>query len=194
MDLDHPAVPGRALRGQPHPHRASTPTWACTWWSAGVIFVDLSLAQIAALGATIAILLPFTGRRSARARGSTGSAWPSRSSARRSSRPSAPPRAHPAGGHHRHLLRGGLRGLHPGHEQGHLGERAPQGHAGRQHPGRVLGRGAQDGRALRRGRRLPLRLPPAVPGHLDGPRTGRGRRASTCAAGTSSSTRPSASW
>src|SRR5437868_9441726 len=27
----------------------------------GVIFVDLSLAQIAALGATIAILLPFTG-------------------------------------------------------------------------------------------------------------------------------------
>ena len=27
----------------------------------GVIFVDLSLAQIAALGASIAILLPFTG-------------------------------------------------------------------------------------------------------------------------------------
>ena len=27
----------------------------------GVIFVDLSLAQIAALGATIAILLPFSG-------------------------------------------------------------------------------------------------------------------------------------
>src|ERR687887_2659418 len=27
----------------------------------GVIFVDLSLAQIAALGATIAILMPFTG-------------------------------------------------------------------------------------------------------------------------------------
>ncbi|HWW93443.1 MAG TPA: metal ABC transporter permease, partial [Vicinamibacteria bacterium] len=28
----------------------------------GVIFVDLSLAQIAALGATVALLLPFTGR------------------------------------------------------------------------------------------------------------------------------------
>ena len=28
----------------------------------GVIFVDLSLAQIAALGSTIAILLPFTGQ------------------------------------------------------------------------------------------------------------------------------------
>src|SRR5258708_12601177 len=28
----------------------------------GVIFVDLSLAQIAALGATISLLLPFTGR------------------------------------------------------------------------------------------------------------------------------------
>ena len=61
MDLDDPPVPGRALRGQPDPRPASTPTWACTWWSAGVIFVDLSLAQIAALGATIALLLPGSG-------------------------------------------------------------------------------------------------------------------------------------
>ena len=38
----------------------------------GVIFVDLSLAQIAALGATIALLLPFSGRRSARAVGLLG--------------------------------------------------------------------------------------------------------------------------
>ncbi len=40
----------------------------------GVIFVDLSLAQIAALGATIAIAAADNGRRSARARSSTGSA------------------------------------------------------------------------------------------------------------------------
>ena len=40
----------------------------------GVIFVDLSLAQIAALGATIALLLTVFERRSARARTSTGSA------------------------------------------------------------------------------------------------------------------------
>ena len=46
-------------------------------------------------------------------------------------------------------LRGGLRRLHPGHEQGHLGERAPEGHAGGEHPGRVLAGGAGDGRALR---------------------------------------------
>ena len=38
----------------------------------GVIFVDLSLAQIAALGATIAMLMPFSGGRSARALGLLG--------------------------------------------------------------------------------------------------------------------------
>ena len=54
----------------------------------GVIFVDLSLAQIAALGSTIAILLPFTG-------GDAHGPWvywtgsPSPSSAPRSSRRSA---------------------------------------------------------------------------------------------------------
>ena len=115
----------------------------------GVIFVDLSLAQIAALGATIAILLPFTG-------GDPHGPWVYWISlaftfvgAAIFSTIRAQPRAHPAGGDHRHLLRGGLRGLDPGHEQGHLGERAPQGHAGRQHPGRVLGGGAQDRRPLR---------------------------------------------
>ena len=51
----------------------------------GVIFVDLSLAQIAALGATIAVLMPFTAAiRITLA--CTGSAWVSRSSGRRSSR------------------------------------------------------------------------------------------------------------
>ena len=46
----------------------------------GVIFVDLSLAQIAALGATIAIFLPFSAAIRTRRR-STGSACSSRSSA-----------------------------------------------------------------------------------------------------------------
>ena len=55
----------------------------------GVIFVDLSLAQIAALGATIALLLPISGGDSARTGRSTGSAWRSRSSAPSSSRRSA---------------------------------------------------------------------------------------------------------
>src|SRR3989441_10970728 len=45
----------------------------------GVIFVDLSLAQIAALGATIALLLPITGG-DPHAPISFGSAWPSLSS------------------------------------------------------------------------------------------------------------------
>ena len=52
----------------------------------GVIFVDLSLAQIAALGATIAHAAAVLRRRSARAARSTGSASRSRSSAPRSSR------------------------------------------------------------------------------------------------------------
>ena len=133
----------------------------------GVIFVDLSLAQIAALGATIAILLPVHGRRPPRPLGLLGQ--PGLHVHRRGGLLHHPraARAHPAGGHHRHLLRGGLRRLHPGHEQGHLGERAPEGHAGRATswpcPGR---RCATTAAALRGGGRLPLRLPPEVPGHL----------------------------
>ena len=119
----------------------------------GVIFVDLSLAQIAALGSTIAILLPFTG-------GDPHGPWVYWTSlaftfigAAIFSTIRVRARAHPAGGDHRHRLRGGLRGHDPGDEPRHLGERAPQGHAGRQHPGRLVGRGRQDRRALRRDRR-----------------------------------------
>ena len=59
----------------------------------GVIFVDLSLAQIAALGATIAHAHAVLRRRPARAARSTGSASRSRSSAPRSSRSSRTKRA-----------------------------------------------------------------------------------------------------
>ncbi len=71
----------------------------------GVIFVDLSLAQIAALGATIAVLLPITGGDPH----APSVYWISLAftfigaavfSTIRSKR-----RADPAGGHHRHLLR-----------------------------------------------------------------------------------------
>ena len=76
----------------------------------GVIFVDLSLAQIAALGAAIAHPAADHRRRPACARRSTGSASGSRSSARSCSRRSGPSRAHSAGGDHRHLLCRGLGG------------------------------------------------------------------------------------
>ena len=116
----------------------------------GVIFVDLALAQIAVLGATIALVLQNP-----------------------ASNPNTPPRvlgeprlhvhrrrslfdradtqvAHPTGGAHRHLLRRGGRGVHPRHEQGAVRERAPQGHARREHSRGVVGAGVQDGFAVSR--------------------------------------------
>jgi zinc/manganese transport system permease protein len=84
---------------------ASTPTSASTSVERGVIFVDLSLAQIAALGGTIALLMPASG-------GDPHAPivyWISLAftflgalvfSTIRSKR-----RAHPPGGDHRHLLR-----------------------------------------------------------------------------------------
>ncbi len=67
--------------------------------------------------------------------------------------------ADPAGSDHRHHLCRGVGGGHPGDEQVHLRSRASQAHAGRQHHRGLLGRGRQDGRALRRRRHVPLRLP-----------------------------------
>ena len=55
-------------------------------------------------------------------------------------------RADSAGGDHRHLLRRRVGGGDSGDEQGDLGERAPEGHAGRQHPGGVVAGGRQDRR------------------------------------------------
>ena len=110
----------------------------------GVIFVDLSLAQIAALGATIALLLPISG-------GDPHAPvvyWISLAftfiGAVGVLDDPQPARAHPAGGDHRHLLRRGVGGGDPGDEQGDLGERAPEGHAGRQHPRRVVAGSRED--------------------------------------------------
>ena len=112
----------------------------------GVIFVDLSLAQIAALGAAIAILLPDHGRRSARAGRLLDQPRLHLHRGGRVLDDSRPPRAHSAGGDHRHLLRRGLGGGDPRDEQGDVGERAPQGHARRQHPRGVVARSRRDRR------------------------------------------------
>ena len=101
----------------------------------GVIFVDLSLAQIAALGATIALLMPLSGGDPH----APSVYWVSLAftfiGAGDLLDDPGQARAHPAGSDHRHLLRGRVGGGDPGDEQGDLGVRAPQGHAGRQHPG-----------------------------------------------------------
>ena len=98
----------------------------------GVIFVDLSLAQIAALG---------THRRlPRRLRPALGHGVPvlarlhlhRRGGVRVLAR--APPHPHPAGGGDRHRLRGVGGGGDPGDVEGDPGDRAPQGDAGREHP------------------------------------------------------------
>jgi len=85
----------------------------------GVIFVDLSLAQIAALGATIALLLPITG-------GDPHAPityWVSLAFTFLGAlvfstiRTPYPPRAYSPGGDHWHLLRCGVGSGHPGDEQ-----------------------------------------------------------------------------
>ena len=107
----------------------------------GVIFVDLSLAQIAALGATIAILLPFIGRRPARPWRLLDRASASPSSARRSSRRSAAagariPQEAIIGICYAVASAAAILAMSKATSR----ERAPQGHARRQHPGRVLAR------------------------------------------------------
>ena len=136
----------------------------------GVIFVDLSLAQIAALGATIALLLPISRRRSARAGRLLDQPRVHVPRRVRVLDDPQPARADPAGSDHRHLLRRRVGGGDSGDEQGDLRERAPEGHARRQHPRGVVAGSRQDGAALRRDRPVPLHLPPAVPRDLDGSR------------------------
>ena len=117
----------------------------------GVIFVDLSLAQIAALGATIALLMPLVGRRSARAVGLLGQPAvhvhrrrdllddpqpPGAASRRRRSSASRYAVASAAA----------ILAMSKSTSEG----RAPEGHARRQHPRGVVARGLEDGAALRR--------------------------------------------
>ena len=89
-----------------------------------------------------------------------------------------PARAHSAGGDHRHLLRRRVGGRDSGDEQGDVGERAPQGHARRQHPRGVVAGGRRRRRVLYGAiGAVPLHLPPQVPRDLDESRARRERRA-----------------
>ena len=164
----------------------------------GVIFVDLSLAQIAALGATIALLLPFTG-------GDPHGPWVywisaglhvhrSRRSSPRSARSArASPRRPSSASRYAVASAASILAMSKAtSESEHLKDMLV---------GNILAVSWQEvlktAVALRGRGRLPLRLPEAVPRHLDGPTiaTGSDRRApERAAAGTSSSTRPSASW
>ena len=105
----------------------------------------------------------------------------------------APQDAHPAGGVHRHRLRGLGGARHPGDVEGDAGDRAPQGDAGRQHPVGDLAGAGEDGGALRRS------SAPSTTSSASASCSSRWTRrrpsggAGTSAAGTSSSTSPSAS-
>ena len=106
---------------------------------------------------------------------------------------SRPSRPNPAGSHHRHLLRRRVGGGDSGHEQVDLGERAPEGHARRQHPRRLVAGGGEDGDPLRRGRPVPLHLPQEVSRDFDRSARRPRPRASRSGCGTFCSTRPSVS-
>ena len=104
-----------------------------------------------------------------------------------------PARADSAGSDHRHLLRRRVGGGDSRDEQGDVGERAPQGHARRQHPGGVVARGRQDGAALRRDRRCSTTSSARSSWRSRWIRSAPKPRASRSGSGTSSSTRRSAS-
>ncbi len=101
----------------------------------GVIFVDLALAQIAALGATIAILLGMNPHGRGAYFLSLGFTFLGAgihiSGSRHLFPGPHPPRTHPSGSFYRHRLCRGIGHGDSGDEQGDRRDRAPQGHAGR---------------------------------------------------------------
>ena len=121
----------------------------------GVIFVDLSLAQIAALGATIAMLMPFSGGDPHAPVGLLGQPRRSRSSARRSSRSihssnkARIPQEAIIGICYAVASAAAIVAM----SKSTVAGRASEGHARRQHPRGVVARSRQDGAAVRRGRR-----------------------------------------
>ena len=158
----------------------------------GVIFVDLSLAQIAALGGTVGVP---RGVRDALARARTsfslgftllGAAIFAFTKTHRKTRI---PQEAIIG--IVYAVSAALR--RPRDVEGDARDRAPQGNARREHPLRLLARARQDGGALRARRGLSLRLPRAVPPDLARTRPRPSGAAGTCGSGTSSSTRRSGS-
>ena len=96
----------------------------------GVIFVDLSLAQIASLGAAIGVWQGYDPHDPAIYWMSLGFTLIGALDLRdgQGARGAAS-----SGSDHRHFVRGRVGGRHPGDEQGDRGSRAPQGHARRKH-------------------------------------------------------------
>ena len=111
----------------------------------GVIFVDLALAQIAALGATMAILIGMDPTWRGRLLDEPGLHLHWRADLYPGS---VAPETHSTRSLHRHHLCGRLRSRHSRHEQGYGRNRTSEGHAGRQYSRRVPARRHQDGRAL----------------------------------------------
>ena len=111
----------------------------------GVIFVDLSLAQIAALGATIAVLMPFSGGDPH----GPGVYWMSLGFTFIGAAVFSLVHSHRARVPQEAII--GIcyavasAGAIVDDESFDVTSRAPQGHAGRQHPRGVLARGLQDG-------------------------------------------------
>ena len=129
----------------------------------GVIFVDLSLAQIAALGTTIAVLYGIEPH-------GTGAYVVSLIFTFIGAAVFSTIRGHQA-----RIPQEAIIGIcyavaqrrgDSGHEQIGGADRASEGDAGGQHPDRLLVRGRQDGRAVRRHRTVPLHLPQEIPGDL----------------------------
>ncbi len=157
----------------------------------GVIFVDLSLAQIAALGTTVGYP-----RRLRHALGH-GPRLLARLRADRRRRLRLFPRAsqhpHPPGGDHRDRLRGRCGGAILVDVQGDERDRAPQGDARRQHPFGFV-EGARRRRPASSCSWAPSTSPaPEVPADLHERAGSRGAQGLSSASGTSCSTAPSAS-
>ena len=111
----------------------------------GVIFVDLSLAQIASLGAAIAVWQGYDPHEPGDLLDEPGFTLHRRVHLRDDQGPRG---AHPAGSDHRHLLRRRVGGRDPDDEQGDRRGRAPQGHARRQHPVGAVAGGLADRRRI----------------------------------------------
>ena len=127
----------------------------------GVIFVDLSLAQICRTRRRRRAAAAGHRRRPALVAGLLDQpclhhAW--RAVVFNDSRQQG---SYSTRGGHRHLLRRRLGGGHPRDEQGDVRKRAPQGHARWQHPRRVVVRRRAHGAPVRGDRGVPLHVPAA---------------------------------
>ena len=134
--------------------------------------MDLSLAQIASLGAAIAVWQGYDPH------DSSAIYWMSLAFTLIGAVIFAVIKGHeaqdPAGSLHRHLLCRRFRGGHPDAQQSDGRGRASSRHARRQHPVGAVAGSVADRRHLRRDRIVPLRVQATLPGNLDGLTRGGG--------------------